>query len=101
MPNAALTKGRLDVEIAEEDKLLIEQAAAISGKSLGEFVIPLVVDQAKLVVMGQHTTVLSERDSRSFLEMLDAPPKPNAALRKAMAELNRTYSAPTMKRGRL
>jgi uncharacterized protein (DUF1778 family) len=31
-------------------------------------------------------TVLSDRDRDCFLELLDNPPGPNAALRKALAE---------------
>jgi uncharacterized protein (DUF1778 family) len=94
MANTALAKGRLDVRIAEEDKSLIEHAAAICGKSISEFVIPMAVNRAKQVVRKHHTTVLSERDFRSFLEMLEAAPKPNAALRKAMAKFDRIYRQP-------
>ncbi len=34
----------------------------------------------------ERVTVLSDRDRDRFLELLDNPPGPNAALRKALAE---------------
>lgn len=34
----------------------------------------------------ERMTVLSDRDRDRFLELIENPPKPNAALRRAMAE---------------
>ncbi|HEY3321351.1 MAG TPA: DUF1778 domain-containing protein [Planctomycetota bacterium] len=94
MPTTAAAKGRLDVRIAARDKSLIEKAAAISGKSLSEFLIPMAVRRAKRIIQQSTTITLSERDFRLFLDTLDAEPKPNAALRKAMAEYDRLYGQP-------
>ena len=39
----------------------------------------------------ESATVLSERDRDRFLELLENPPPPNAALRKAIAEHRKQY----------
>ncbi|MCY2925957.1 MAG: DUF1778 domain-containing protein [Planctomycetota bacterium] len=74
---------RLDVRLAPQQKDLIEQAAELSAQSLSGFVVSVLVDQARKVV-DRHTTIrLSNRDRDRFLALLDNPPPPAPALRKA------------------
>jgi uncharacterized protein (DUF1778 family) len=87
----ALAKSRLDLRIDNEDRSLIEQAAAIARQSLSDFIIPTAVHKARRIIKQHHTTVLSERDWKAFLEMLDSDAAPNAALRKAISRYNRAY----------
>jgi hypothetical protein len=44
-----------------------------------------VIPEDEIRFREESTLVLSERDAERFLELLDKPPKPNAALRKAAA----------------
>lgn len=81
------TRERLNFRLCREHKALIEKAATASGQSLTEFAVGNLVRDARAVLREHETTVLSERDRRVFLSMLEAGAEPNEALKKAV----RTY----------
>ena len=87
------TKTRLDCRIDRQSKSLIEKAAAVSGQSISEFVIPDAVHKAERILQRHRTTVLSERDWKTFLTLLDSDAKPNEALKNAMTDFDKAYGA--------
>ena len=52
---------------------------------------PLTAGVAAAQFAEENATVLSQRDRDRFLELLENPPSPNAALRKAVAEHRKQY----------
>ena len=84
MPVRAIKEdARLNVRLRHDIKDRIEKAAAIRGKSLTEFAVAALTDVADDVLQHHQMTQLSDRDRDRFLALLDAPPRPNAALKRA------------------
>jgi uncharacterized protein (DUF1778 family) len=83
---------RMDFRLSPDHKALIEKAAAYSGESLTGFAIGRLVEEARRVVREHEALVLSARDRDRFLALLEAPPAPTEALRRA-ARLQRARIA--------
>ncbi len=74
---------RLDIRLNMDTKELIQQAAELRNQAITQFVVSTLSQEAGKVVAEQQRSVLSNRDRDLFLMLLDAPPKPNKALRRA------------------
>jgi uncharacterized protein (DUF1778 family) len=79
----APSQDRLDFRLSRQHKALIEKAAAYSGESLTGFAVATLVSTARRIVSEHETVALSDRDRDRFLALLDAPPEPSDALRRA------------------
>ena len=74
---------RLNVRLPKEIKKRVENAALVSGITITDFAITALANSADEVLEQHQTRKLSNRDRDLFLDMLDNPPMPNGALRKA------------------
>jgi uncharacterized protein (DUF1778 family) len=74
---------RLDFRLTQENKELVEQAAALTGQTVSSFAISTLVEHARRIVQESSVTVLSSRDREAFLAMLDVEAGPNEALTQA------------------
>lgn len=75
--------GRLEVRLSKDKKALIDQAADLLGQSVSSFTVSTLVERARSVV-DRHTVIkMSDSDRDRFLSLLDHPPAPNAALKRA------------------
>src|SRR5438046_8752493 len=74
---------RLETRITEEQKALIERAAAYEGRTVSDFVVSTVASAAEAIVHEHEIIRLNRAQSVAFVEALLNPPAPNAALRKA------------------
>jgi uncharacterized protein (DUF1778 family) len=81
---------RIEIRLSEEQKELLEQAAAIKGQDLTSFALGVLLEEAYGVLKERETRTLTLRDRRAFFKLLQKPPAPNAALRAAVREL-RTF----------
>ena len=70
-PNAAGRHARLSVRLPEEQKALIDEAAARSGLTTTAFVVATLVDRARRVLLEHAIAVLSKQDRERFLAILD------------------------------
>lgn len=70
----------LYISINEKQKDLISQAAAMSRRSLNEFVIENACDAASQVVADKTHFALPQKKWEEFCDALDAPPKSISAL---------------------
>lgn len=79
-------KTRFDTRLSIKQKELFEKAAQLGGyKTLSEFILFSAQQQADKI-LEQHRQILADAaDRKSFFKALLNPPKPNAALKKAMA----------------
>lgn len=80
---------RLDLRLNPTDKARITRAADLRGVPLSAFVRDAVLREAENVMAAELTVTLSAEESRRFLAALDKPFKPNAKLKKAMADAAR------------
>ncbi len=78
---------RLDLRLDPADKARIARAADLRGVPISAFVRDAVMREAESVMAAELTVTLSAKESRRFLEALDAPFQPNARLKKALARL--------------
>jgi uncharacterized protein (DUF1778 family) len=79
---------RLEIRLKPDAKDLIQQAAELRNQTVTQFVLATLSEEAGKVVAEHQQTVLTDRDRDAFLKLLDAPPKPNKALRKAAERYN-------------
>jgi uncharacterized protein (DUF1778 family) len=63
---------------------LIDHAAALSGKGRTDFVLEAARSAAHEAILDQTVFVLDSKAYKKFLELLDAPPRPNARLRRLL-----------------
>jgi len=81
---ATSTRETLNIRIKPELRGLIDQAAELAGKNRTDFVLDAARRAAEETLLDRTLFVVSPKAYREFLELLDAPPKPNERLRKTM-----------------
>jgi uncharacterized protein (DUF1778 family) len=78
------TRGaRLEVRVSAAQKSLIQHAAAMSGRTLSEFVVNSALDAARLMIAEHESIRLSREEQQAFVQALLQPPEPNARLQRA------------------
>jgi uncharacterized protein (DUF1778 family) len=78
------TPKSLNMRVLPETRQLIDQAAALTGKNITDFVLD-AARQAALDALFDRTVIqVSRRDYDRFVALLDAPPQPNERLRKLL-----------------
>jgi uncharacterized protein (DUF1778 family) len=75
----AKVKTRFEARVSPEVKSHWEQAAALSGTTLSEFVIRSAQKAATETIREHNVLVLGPKASRELFDLLVSPPKPNAA----------------------
>ncbi len=75
---------RLDMRMTTEQKEILERAAAISGQPLTGFALSHLLTTAQDLIERHQRTVLSLRDGRRFLEILESDEAPAPALAAAL-----------------
>ena len=64
---------RLDLRLTQDQRDLLESAAAIMGSSLAGYSVAAIMESAASNVARSRSTALSESDWRRFIAALDAP----------------------------
>jgi uncharacterized protein (DUF1778 family) len=92
MPNTAAAAAtdnsrgaRLEARISPTQKSVLQRAAALSGRTLSEFVVASAQDAAAKVIHDHELIRLSRAEQTAFVKVLLSPPPPGAGLRKAAA----------------
>ncbi len=80
-PRTRVRNERLETRVTAEQKNLIEQAAALQGRSVTDFVLTSVQDAARRAIEEHQHLNLSVRDSQAFVDALLNPPPVNDRLR--------------------
>ena len=84
MPTAFKPKGyRFDARLNEEQKLLIQRAADLEGRSMTDFVLHSAEIAAERTIERRASLVLTARETAAFVEALMNPPNPGSVLRRA------------------
>lgn len=74
---------RLEVRVSAAQKSLLEHAAALSGRTLSEFVVTSAQDAARRVIAEHESIWLLREEQLAFAQALLQPPEPNARLKRA------------------
>jgi uncharacterized protein (DUF1778 family) len=89
MPSTAATVvdnsrgARLEARISPAQKSVLQRAAALSGRTLTEFVVASAQEAASKVIQDHELIRLSRAEQTAFVKTLLAPPAPGAGLSKA------------------
>ncbi|MBM3551948.1 MAG: DUF1778 domain-containing protein [Alphaproteobacteria bacterium] len=75
---------RLETRVTADQKMLIERAAALEGRTVTDFVLTSVQDAARRTIEEHQQLELSVRDSRAFVEALLNPQSVNDRLRETV-----------------
>ncbi|WP_395018373.1 DUF1778 domain-containing protein [Dongia sp.] len=79
-----LRSERLETRVTPEQKVMIEEAAALQGRSVTDFVLTSLQDAARRAIAEHQQLTLSLRDSRAFVAALTKPRPANARLRETV-----------------
>jgi uncharacterized protein (DUF1778 family) len=79
-----LRSERLEARVTAEQKSLIEEAAALQGRTVTDFVLTSLQDAARRAIADHQSMALSLRDSRAFVAALTKPKPVNARLRETV-----------------
>jgi uncharacterized protein (DUF1778 family) len=71
---------RLDLHVSPEQRLILDEAAAASGTSVGAFVLNHATDAARDVLADRSAVALSQERWDNFLALLDRDPPPGSNL---------------------
>ena len=74
----------LNLRIKPELRGLIDQAAELSGKNRTDFVLDAARHAAEDTLLDRTVFVLNSKAYAEFVARLDAPPRPNARLRRSL-----------------
>ena len=78
--NAAPRDDRIELRATKEEKRLLAAAAAYERLDVTGFIMRNVLPVARKVVDRAERIVLTERDTKRVLDLLENPPKPTRAL---------------------
>lgn len=82
---------RLHARLSERQRDILEQAAAIEGRTLTDFVLTHAQEAAQRTIREHTLLSLSARDSAAFIEALLAPWTPSPALSAEIAEMRALF----------
>jgi uncharacterized protein (DUF1778 family) len=83
-PSAADTKGSINLRIEAHTRQLIDDAAAVLGKTRTDFMIDSARKVAIDVLLDQRLFVLDPERYDAFVHALDNPPAPGSKLRSLL-----------------
>lgn len=75
---------RIDIRATPSAKRLLQHAAAVRAKTVSEFLLDCGLAAAAEALADRAHFLLDENAFQRFVERLDAPPAPSAALRRLM-----------------
>jgi uncharacterized protein (DUF1778 family) len=88
---AANTKAyRFDARLNEEQKILIQRAADLEGRTMTDFVLHSAEAAAERTIQERAMLILTAREAETFIDALLAPPEPGPVLRAAARHYKET-----------
>jgi uncharacterized protein (DUF1778 family) len=76
---------KIDIRVSPEAKEALSRAAALSRRSLSEFVLDSALTSAEETLANRTYFILDDEKWGSFIAALDAPPKENMLLKKLIS----------------
>lgn len=80
----APARDTLNMRIKPEDRSLFDWAAKAQGKTRTDFILEAARRAAEETMLDRSLVQVSAEAYKAFLARLDAPPEPNARLKKTM-----------------
>lgn len=83
----ALKKQRIDLRLTDDDKSIIEEAAALTNQSVTQFMLTSAAERAAEVIEQHRRVILNDESWIRVMEALSNPPSPNEKLHRAAKRL--------------
>ena len=84
---SALKKQRIDRRLNEDDKHMIEEAAAMTNQSISQFMVSTASERAAEVIDQHRRLLLNEESWNLVMDAITNPPVPNDRLKRAANRL--------------
>lgn len=81
VPSASSRSARLGLRATLEQETVLRRAAAVSHKSLTDFILDSACQAAEQTLLDQRLFVVSGGQSKALLSLLDRPAQDNAGLK--------------------
>lgn len=86
VPRTAEKTYRFDARLNEDQKLLIQRAADLEGRTMTDFVLRSAETAAERTIERRATLILTARETLAFANAILNPAAPGPVLRKAARE---------------
>jgi len=83
----ALKKQRIDLRLNDEDKSMIEEAAAMSNQTITQFMVSTASERAAEIIEQHRRLTLNEESWNLVMDALSNPAAPNSRLKQAAKRL--------------
>ncbi|RAU38786.1 DUF1778 domain-containing protein [Enterobacter sp. ECC-175] len=83
----ALKKQRIDLRLTDEDKNMIEEAAAMTNQTVTQFMVNSASERAAQVIEQHRRLILNDASWNAVMEAISNPPEPNERLKRAARHL--------------
>jgi uncharacterized protein (DUF1778 family) len=77
---------RFDARLNRDQRLLIQRAADLEGRTMTEFVLRSAELAAERAIEKRSMLILTTRETEAFAEAVLNPPNPGAVLRRSVRE---------------
>ena len=84
---------RFDARLNEDQKLLIQRAADLEGRTMTDFVIHSAESAAERTIQERAVLILSARETEMFVDAILSRSEPGAVLRAAARHYKQTMDA--------
>lgn len=84
---SALKKQRIDLRLNEDDKHMIEEAAAMTNQSISQFMVSTASERAAEIIDQHRRLLLNEESWNLVMDAITNPPIPNERLKRAAKRL--------------
>ena len=76
---------RVTARITQQMRVILDQAAELTGATLNQFMVQAAFEKAREVVDRERILTLSQKDAECFFQALETPPEANDCLKDAIA----------------
>lgn len=87
----SVAKARLEAKVNLDIYQLLKQAAAMSGRTLTDFVVSVAYEEAKKTISEHQMLCLSLRDQELLIDSLSKPFEPNHSMKEAFSAYNQYF----------
>jgi uncharacterized protein (DUF1778 family) len=82
---------RFDARLNEEQKLPIQKAADLEGRTMTDFVLHSAEAAAERTIEKRAMSILTARETEAFANAIPNPPDPGPVLRRAARDYRASY----------
>ena len=84
---SALKKQRIDLRLTDDDKRMIEEAAAMSNQTITQFMVASASERAAEIIEQHRRLLLNKESWNLVMDAISNPPAPNERLKRAAKRL--------------